>query len=239
MGKKDTNHYVVLDPAGRQYCIEDIADFCQEHDLWPSNMRKVAQGRAKNCKGWSCRYAEKDKQAIMMKIRTKSTNEKQKAILKVITDLAKHDVINSKKFGDDLYYGFRNYVRRYSLANDNYFISISALKYLKARNFKSPFTRSWKAGKFKIKYEHPVPAKVICKEISRHINTAQMIERILEWTDCVTIITPEEDQKLAGPLRANMPEGWQFFEGDVFHRYLETGIRLSEEKIPMTGAIAV
>ena len=57
MSKKDTNHYIAVNPSGKEYDVKDIADFCNKHNLWPSNMRKVAQGKAKTCKGWLCRNA--------------------------------------------------------------------------------------------------------------------------------------------------------------------------------------
>ena len=37
MANKNINKYIVTNPDGKEYAIDDLNKFCKEHDLWPSN----------------------------------------------------------------------------------------------------------------------------------------------------------------------------------------------------------
>ena len=46
--------FILTSPEGVVYEPESITRFCREHDLTPQNIRKVAKGRRKHHKGWTC-----------------------------------------------------------------------------------------------------------------------------------------------------------------------------------------
>lgn len=48
--------FIVTDPEGNEYTIQNLNAFCREHDLTNSNMTNVAKGKYKHHKGWTCRY---------------------------------------------------------------------------------------------------------------------------------------------------------------------------------------
>lgn len=52
--------YVVTSPSGDIYNVKGLAPFCREHGLDQPQMNKVAAGKAKQHKGWLCRYATPD-----------------------------------------------------------------------------------------------------------------------------------------------------------------------------------
>jgi len=52
-GKINIKKYKVTDPDGNIFITENgLSVFCEEHNLTPSNMIKVANGERKNHKGW-------------------------------------------------------------------------------------------------------------------------------------------------------------------------------------------
>jgi hypothetical protein len=54
----NTRKWIVSDPNGNTYEIENLRKFCREHDLCRPNMWYVAQGRMSHYKGWKCSYAD-------------------------------------------------------------------------------------------------------------------------------------------------------------------------------------
>jgi hypothetical protein len=52
MGKK----FQIIKPNGEKLIVNNLNKFCQENKLSRSLMRKVAQGKSSNTKGWKCYY---------------------------------------------------------------------------------------------------------------------------------------------------------------------------------------
>ena len=50
-----SNSWVVISPDGKEQKITNLAKFCREHGLDQGHMSKIAQGKGKSHKGWSCR----------------------------------------------------------------------------------------------------------------------------------------------------------------------------------------
>jgi len=46
--------YLITDPTGQQYEIENLQKFCRENNLDQGNMTAVSTGRLKQHKGWKC-----------------------------------------------------------------------------------------------------------------------------------------------------------------------------------------
>lgn len=55
-GDSEKITYVLKDPEGNEYTTDNLKAFCKERDLWPSNLKKVAQGKSKSAQGWTCRF---------------------------------------------------------------------------------------------------------------------------------------------------------------------------------------
>lgn len=49
----------ITKPDGKIEIISNLKQYCELHNLNPGNMRAVAVGLRKKCKGYSCRYADK------------------------------------------------------------------------------------------------------------------------------------------------------------------------------------
>lgn len=75
------------------------------------------------------------------------------------------------------------------------------------------------------------------KAIKASGKTADEISAFLNVADCVTLITKEEDKKIAADYKSSMPEGWNHKVDSQFVRYELCGIPIREEKIRMTGAL--
>ena len=98
-------------------------------------------------------------------------NELQEAIYQVIISIFKNDLL-SKKFekhydyrgqkiinNSAIRYGILNYVAKYSLANDKYYITDKCLNYLTKLDLinEKGLLRGKKGSKYKFTFEHPVP----------------------------------------------------------------------------------
>ena len=171
-------------------------------------------------------------------------NTLQEALTNVIVHLS--TITDIDKFRDDLLYGFRNYVRRFALASDEYSVTASAFFVISARDRSTPFRRSWKnksgsGRKYDIKYDHAVPAKWVCTEILKHRGDALEIRNILERTSHIVILTPQENAKLDAEYKDTMPTAdWNYAIDDAFARYNAVGIEVkAHERIGMCGALAV
>ena len=83
-------------------------------------------------------------------------------------------------------------------------------------------------------------SNVIGRGVVDNRHNKQEIAKILEWSDKVTILTSAENDRLSQFKLANkMPDGWKFFSGKPFARYLVSGICIEPPalEIVMTGQI--
>lgn len=160
-------------------------------------------------------------------------NELQQTILQIIYKIANTN--GFMDYGDDVLYGFKNYIARHSLANDTYFVSESAFAAFPQFKLTLPLHRG-KIGKLKstFTFEHPVPASVTATSIKNSNRTLETISEILSYADCVTLVTKEEDRAMHRYL---MPTDWLFLMSSTFARYELAGIRIRKDKIPMMGRL--
>jgi hypothetical protein len=138
-------------------------------------------------------------------------------------------------------YGLLNYIAKYSLARERYFITEHSLDCLLKNNIikDGRLRRGSKITKV-FTYEHPIPCNQIGKLIVENKSDRVEIKKILEFSDIVTILTKEEnDQLKANKLQSRMPHGWQFFIGEPFVRYIVSGIcaKPPQEEVTMYGSI--
>lgn len=56
MSRASSKRFVVVNPAGEEYVIQNLNAFCREHNLTNSNMTNAAKGKYKHHKGWTRRY---------------------------------------------------------------------------------------------------------------------------------------------------------------------------------------
>ena len=123
-------------------------------------------------------------------------------------------------------YGFLNYVAKYSLANDKYFVTEQSMRHLISNAYlnEAGLRRGLKCKAYGFTFEHPVPSNVIAEQIINHRNDKEKIQFILERTDCIHVLTSEENSKLNGRLVNSMPDGWDLFNDDILARYEVSGI---------------
>lgn len=141
-------------------------------------------------------------------------------------------------YGDSVLYGLKNYIARHSLANDKYFVSEQAFSLFETHNLSLPLARIRIGGlKQYFTFEHPIPASVVMRAIKSSGKTADEISSFLKTADCVTLITKEEDKKIATEYKSSMPEGWNHHVDSQFVRYELCGIPIRKEKIPVIGAL--
>lgn len=160
-------------------------------------------------------------------------NRLQETILQII-----HKIANTEGFadyGDDVLYGFKNYIARHSLASDTYFVSENAFASFPQFSLTLPLARG-KISKLKadFTFEHPVPASVTATAIKNSDRSLGAVTAILSFADCVTLVTKEEDRAMHTHL---MPTDWLFLKGSSFARYELAAIRIRTEKIPMKGRL--
>jgi len=178
-------------------------------------------------------------------------NELQKNIFEVICSiiLTRGITENFKKEWQDtkvinhgaIRYGYLNYIARFSLANDNYFVTSNCKKYLIENYFldNKKLRRGKKSQKNKFTYEHPVPSNIVGDLILQSKDSKGKIKDILMRTNLVTVMTSEENSLLnKNKLGNRMPENWTFDSGDFFARYKESEIEIPSERIKVHGAIA-
>lgn len=139
-------------------------------------------------------------------------------------------------------YGILNYIARYSLASDQYFVTKKSLAHLKSLGVlkENKLRRGVKSKSLKFTYEHPVPAKIIGDEIIKNCKDPGLIEKILMYTDVVTVLTKDENDILNQKFRSRMPVNWKFFQDSPFARYEQSGIGQFQDfsKIQVYGPIA-
>jgi hypothetical protein len=159
-------------------------------------------------------------------------NETQKLLLECIYSLSNIAEIFAR---GDTTYGLKNYIARYSLASDKYFISQKAFNEFKRLDIKSPMTKS-SIDKEKFIYEHPIPASFVMRQIEGSDKSKESILKILDYSDCVTILLQEEDKTLGKKYASKMPKNWSMGD-DPHERYHVIGIELANEVWSMKGAI--
>ena len=180
-------------------------------------------------------------------------NELQEAIFQVIISIFKNDLLSKKFEKHDEYrgqkiiknsairYGILNYVAKYSLANDKYYITDKCLNYLNNLYLinEKGLLRGKKGSKYKFTFEHPVPSNIIADLLYENYDNENRLKDILKETDIVTILTYEEDAILnKTKLTSKMPPNWQIFKNSSFERYVSAGIEIPHKKIPVYGALA-
>jgi len=157
-------------------------------------------------------------------------NEIQSVIFEIIYKIA--SIPNVTKYKSTILYGLTNYVARYSLMNDYYFISKKAKNHILKNKWSiNPLSRSKKSIKNGFTYEHPIPSNFITKEILSN-PTKEHIKKILTKTDYIAIITQDENKLIN--LKSSMPKGWCIGD-DVWVRYKNSDIKILDKKIKMEG----
>tara|TARA_B100001121_G_scaffold295715_1_gene300404 strand:+ start:652 stop:1197 length:546 start_codon:yes stop_codon:yes gene_type:complete len=179
-------------------------------------------------------------------------NDLQKNIYKVIVSIIETNGIlekfedkenyGEKKIIDNssIRYGILNYVAKYSLANNSYFITSKCYEHLNNIGLmkKGKLLRGSKGSKNRFTFEHPVPSNVIADEIIKNIGDRNKIMKLLRETDLVTVITYEENDMINECGFTNeMPEN-SFAQMDMFARYKISGVEVPSRKIEVYGAIA-
>lgn len=169
-------------------------------------------------------------------------NQLQSDLADVIWALTSSDNFRKKARNSAIRYGYLNYVAKYGLANDEYFISENALQHVNRLNLVKDrgLLRGSKSRARKFTYEHPIPSNVIADEILRSADTKATMMRILKKADCVTVLTSLENEQLSGSLVGSMPDGWSFYESSPFERYVAAGLpdEINLKKISVYGALA-
>ena len=156
-------------------------------------------------------------------------NKTQKIIYEIIYSIA--SIKNISELGSTVTYGLTNYVARFSLMNDYYFIRKEEKKHISKIWSISPLTRSIKSIKNGFTYEHVIPSSFVTKEILKK-PTRNNIKDILIKTDLIAIITQSENKDIN--LTSSMPENWKIGDSP-WARYEDSNITILEEKIKMIG----
>ena len=168
-------------------------------------------------------------------------NKQQKMILQVIKGILSVDNISDYLKDSVIRYGFLNYIAKYSLASDRYFVTPRSLKFIQDKGYllNGELRRSLKSKKNGFTYEHPIPANVIGNIIINSERPVDVASKILKVSDCVTILTHEENAELSKRLRSKMPDGWSWQSDEVFARYFNCYIVKEKPKntIKMIGSI--
>ena len=112
-------------------------------------------------------------------------NQLQPDLADVIWALTSSDNFRKKARNSAIRYGYLNYVAKYGLANDEYFISENALQHVNRLNLVKDrgLLRGSKSRARKFTYEHPIPSNVIADEILRSADTKATMIRILKKAD--------------------------------------------------------
>lgn len=140
----------------------------------------------------------------------------------------------------DAGYLLNNMIAKYTLAADEYAISIAALGQLRAAgvDLSARHKRSRFYGKNRpFVYEHAIPAGVVRAVLLASDRTLTAVGSILERAGEVALLLRTEDQQLGSArLAAKMPPGWTFGD-DPLARYRQVGIALSSERLRVGRAL--
>jgi len=169
-------------------------------------------------------------------------NALQEDLFKVICSIVQINDFDRMYEDHTIRYGLLNYIAKYSLAKDTYLATESSLDYLLKSGFikNGKLRRGLKSQKNQFTYEHPIPSNEIGREIVKNRTDSGQIAKILQWSDNVTVLTTEENERFRLlKLTQKMPEGWEFFSDTPFARYLACGIcsKPPSLEIEMTGQI--
>ena len=178
-------------------------------------------------------------------------NHLQLAIFEVIKSILGNEFINnSPKDNEDsrpiihnsaIRYGILNYVAKFSLANDDYLITKKCFEHLEKQNLITAkgLLRAKKGSRHKFTFEHPVPSNVIGDCLYESKNDDETMLKILRETNCVTVLTYDEDEQLRrSGLGRDMPRNWKLFRDSPFCRYSECNIEVPTIRIPVYGSLA-
>ncbi|TKC98664.1 hypothetical protein E8A74_40560 [Polyangium fumosum] len=99
-------------------------------------------------------------------------------------------------------------------------------------------------GRSELRHEHAVPRGVVRRYLQglhdgwSDVDDDAALTEIASVLDACppVIVTRDEDERLGGPLRAKMPNGWQFGDSP-FARYIEAGLikRFDDLRFPPNG----
>ncbi len=168
-------------------------------------------------------------------------NELQNFIFKVIINIFKIEDIEQFYKRSEIRYGILNYVAKYSLSRDKYYITKECLEHLNNLNLlkKKGLRRGSKSKKNQFTYEHPIPSNVIADELFKNRENNESMRKILMWSDVVTVLTAREDEILSKNYMSSMPADWKFFDDDKFERYSICGIETPPSiEIDVYGAVS-
>lgn len=168
-------------------------------------------------------------------------NTKQENIYRVIKAIFSVDSIENFHRNGEIRYGILNYIAKYSLARDRYFMTKTSSAFLNNNKFinEKGLRRGLKSVRNGFTYEHPIPSNVVADILFEHRKDPKKMRQILSCSDVVTILTREENKLLAKTFNSKMPEGWCIFKDSPFQRYFSAGIARTEleDTIRVYGAI--
>ena len=160
-------------------------------------------------------------------------NKLQNTYLNIIHALIKVEGIFDH--GSDTQYGLINYIAKFSLGADSYYISEHAYSKL---SDDPPYRRRGSFPKKIFTFEHPIPANVtrsMLRELVYQDTSLDKVAKILTSTDYVVALTQEENNRIKKEYKTKLPKDWKVGD-DPFIRYKDTGIIISR-KISVQGAI--
>ena len=84
-----------------------------------------------------------------------------------------------------------------------------------------------------------MPSNVIGDCLYESKNNDETMLKILRETNCVTVLTYDEDKQLRrSGLGRDMPSNWKLFRDSPFCRYYECNIEVPTIRIPVYGSLA-
>jgi hypothetical protein len=162
-------------------------------------------------------------------------NDLQEVYLKIIHLLVNIDGMFDH--GAATQYGLLNYIAKYSLANDTYYISKLARSLVFGKEpfaRKKSFPKSSKIDPVRtFTFEHPIPVNQIRNFLITTDRSIDSIRKILDATNYVVVLTQSENKSIK--LKTKMPDLWAIGD-NPFIRYENTKIVL-DGTVELKGAI--
>lgn len=162
-------------------------------------------------------------------------NNLQEIYLKIIHSLMNIDGMFDH--GAATQYGLLNYIAKYSLANDTYYISKLARSLVIGEepfSRKKSFPKSSKVDLARtFTFEHPIPVNQIRNFLLKTDRSIDSVRQILDATNYVVVLTQLENKSIK--LKTKMPNLWKIGD-DPFIRYKNTEIEL-DGIVKIKGAI--
>ena len=159
----------------------------------------------------------------------------QETYLKIIHSLM--NINGMFDHGAATQYGLLNYIAKYSLANDTYYISKLARSLVDGEepfSRKKSFPRSSKTDPIRtFTFEHSIPVNQIRNYLLKTDRSMESIKKILDATNYVVVLTQSENKSIK--LKTKMPDFWEIGD-DPFIRYKNTKIVL-DGVVELRGAI--